>query len=196
MSARRFASRPPPWPGRFTFNLSSKASPPPQVGRCGSGLEPGLPAQMRSLSGCSPLRQGAQFLPDARHRRRLPGVWRPSSPEHGGTAGRDAAPRRARLRVARSNPALSPTQASRPPPGPGPGLCRPAGRALGSSSCREGVRRDRTSSDTEAPTTAGEVYRLAPNTRLVLQFYVEDRVLEGLWANWRRVMRSLGRLAD
>jgi Domain of unknown function (DUF4417) len=39
-----------------------------------------------------------------------------------------------------------------------------------------------------------EVYRLAPTTRLALQFYVEDRVLEGLWANWRRVIREIAEL--
>jgi hypothetical protein len=39
-----------------------------------------------------------------------------------------------------------------------------------------------------------EVYRLAPSTRLALQFYVEDRVLEGLWANWRTVIREIAEL--
>src|SRR5207248_10931489 len=33
-----------------------------------------------------------------------------------------------------------------------------------------------------------EVYRLAPGTRVGLQCYVEDRVLEGLWTNRQRVM--------
>ncbi len=39
-----------------------------------------------------------------------------------------------------------------------------------------------------------EVHRLAPTTRLALQFYVEDRVLEGLWANWGRVIRQIAEL--
>jgi hypothetical protein len=39
-----------------------------------------------------------------------------------------------------------------------------------------------------------EVYRLASRTRLALQFYVEDRVLEGLWANRRCVIRELKQL--
>ena len=39
-----------------------------------------------------------------------------------------------------------------------------------------------------------EVYRLAPRTRLALEFYVEDRVLEGLWANRRCVIRELKQL--
>ena len=39
-----------------------------------------------------------------------------------------------------------------------------------------------------------EVYRLAPSTRLALEFYVEDRVLEGLWANRRQVIRELRQL--
>jgi hypothetical protein len=39
-----------------------------------------------------------------------------------------------------------------------------------------------------------DVYRLAPRTRLALEFYVEDRVLEGLWANRRCVIRELQQL--
>jgi hypothetical protein len=39
-----------------------------------------------------------------------------------------------------------------------------------------------------------EVYRLAPGTLLALEFYVEDRVLEGLWANRRCVIRELRQL--
>jgi len=40
-----------------------------------------------------------------------------------------------------------------------------------------------------------EVYRLAPGTRIALQFYVEDRVLAGLWANRRFVIDQLRQLA-
>jgi len=36
-----------------------------------------------------------------------------------------------------------------------------------------------------------EVYRLAPHTRVALQLYVEDRVLEGLWAERRRIIPEL-----
>ena len=36
-----------------------------------------------------------------------------------------------------------------------------------------------------------EVYRLAPETRLALQFYVEDRVLEGVWAHRRHLIPRL-----
>ena len=39
-----------------------------------------------------------------------------------------------------------------------------------------------------------EVYRLAPGTRVALEFYVEDRVLEGLWANRSCVIRELKHL--
>ena len=39
-----------------------------------------------------------------------------------------------------------------------------------------------------------EVYRLAPQTKLALQFYVEDRVLEGMWANRREVIAQLAQL--
>jgi hypothetical protein len=39
-----------------------------------------------------------------------------------------------------------------------------------------------------------EVYRLARRTRLALEFYVEDRVLEGLWANRRCVIPELKQL--
>jgi len=40
-----------------------------------------------------------------------------------------------------------------------------------------------------------EVYQLAPTTKLALEFYVEDRVLEGLWASRRFVIRELSQLA-
>jgi hypothetical protein len=40
-----------------------------------------------------------------------------------------------------------------------------------------------------------EVYRLAPRTRIALEFYVEDRVLAGLWANRRVVIDQLRRLS-
>ena len=36
-----------------------------------------------------------------------------------------------------------------------------------------------------------DVYRLAPETRLVLQFYVEDRVLEGVWAHRKHLIPQL-----
>ncbi len=36
-----------------------------------------------------------------------------------------------------------------------------------------------------------EVYRLAPTTKLALEFYVEDRVLEGFWANRRSIIEAL-----
>ena len=39
-----------------------------------------------------------------------------------------------------------------------------------------------------------EVYRLAPSTRLALQFYVEDRVLEGVWLQRRSVIAQLAQL--
>ncbi len=39
-----------------------------------------------------------------------------------------------------------------------------------------------------------EVYQLAPATRLALEFYVEDRVLEGLWSNWSTVIREMAGL--
>ena len=35
-----------------------------------------------------------------------------------------------------------------------------------------------------------EVYRLAPSTKLALEFYVEDRVLEGFWANRPSIIAS------
>jgi hypothetical protein len=37
-----------------------------------------------------------------------------------------------------------------------------------------------------------DVHRLAPGTRLALEFYVEDRVLEGVWLNRRTVNPQLG----
>jgi len=37
-------------------------------------------------------------------------------------------------------------------------------------------------------------HRLAPGTRLALEFYVEDRVLEGVWLNRRTVIPQLGEL--
>jgi hypothetical protein len=40
-----------------------------------------------------------------------------------------------------------------------------------------------------------EVYRLSPSTKLALEFYVEDRVLEGVWANRRGIIESLRGLA-
>jgi Domain of unknown function (DUF4417) len=40
-----------------------------------------------------------------------------------------------------------------------------------------------------------EVYRLAPGTRIALQFYVDDRVLAGLWENRRVVIEQLRQLA-
>ena len=36
-----------------------------------------------------------------------------------------------------------------------------------------------------------EVYRLGPSTRLVLELYVEDRVLEGVWARRARLIEDL-----
>ena len=39
-----------------------------------------------------------------------------------------------------------------------------------------------------------EVYRLAPTTKLALEFYVEDRVLEGFWANRKSIIASLSHL--
>jgi len=39
-----------------------------------------------------------------------------------------------------------------------------------------------------------EVYRLAPSTRLALQFYVEDRVLEGVWLQRHSVIAQLAQL--
>ena len=36
-----------------------------------------------------------------------------------------------------------------------------------------------------------DVYRLAPRTRLALEFYVEDRVLEGVWAHRRQLIPEL-----
>jgi len=36
-----------------------------------------------------------------------------------------------------------------------------------------------------------DVYRLTPETRLVLQFYAEDRVLEGVWAHRRHLIPQL-----
>lgn len=36
-----------------------------------------------------------------------------------------------------------------------------------------------------------EVYRLAPDTRVALQLYVEDRVLEGFWVARRRIIAEL-----
>ena len=39
-----------------------------------------------------------------------------------------------------------------------------------------------------------EVYRLAPTTRLAVEFYVDDRVLEGLWRNRTLVVDQLRRL--
>jgi hypothetical protein len=36
-----------------------------------------------------------------------------------------------------------------------------------------------------------EVYRLAPTTKIALEFYVEDRVLEGLWVSRRSVVNEL-----
>ena len=39
-----------------------------------------------------------------------------------------------------------------------------------------------------------EVYRLAPSTKLALQFFVEDRVLEGFWANRQSIIASLAGL--
>jgi hypothetical protein len=39
-----------------------------------------------------------------------------------------------------------------------------------------------------------EVYRLAPDTRLALQFYVEDRVLEGVWLQRCSVIAQLAQL--
>ena len=38
------------------------------------------------------------------------------------------------------------------------------------------------------------VYRLAPKTKLALEFYVEDRVLEGFWANRRFIVDALSEL--
>lgn len=39
-----------------------------------------------------------------------------------------------------------------------------------------------------------DVYRLGPSTRLVLELYVEDRVLEGVWARRARVIEDLAEL--
>lgn len=39
-----------------------------------------------------------------------------------------------------------------------------------------------------------ETYRLAPSTKIALEFYVEDRVLEGIWAARRRVVNELASL--
>lgn len=39
-----------------------------------------------------------------------------------------------------------------------------------------------------------DVYRVAPGTKLALEFYVEDRVLEGFWANRRSIISSLAGL--
>jgi hypothetical protein len=39
-----------------------------------------------------------------------------------------------------------------------------------------------------------EVYRLASTTRIAIEFYVEDRVLEGLWANRASVVREIASL--
>src|SRR5262245_41771466 len=39
-----------------------------------------------------------------------------------------------------------------------------------------------------------EVYRLAPGTRLALQFYVADRVLEGVWLSRRSLIAQLAQL--
>jgi hypothetical protein len=39
-----------------------------------------------------------------------------------------------------------------------------------------------------------DVYRLGRSTRLALQFYVDDRVLEGVWRNRRSVVRQLAAL--
>jgi len=39
-----------------------------------------------------------------------------------------------------------------------------------------------------------EVYRLAPTTRLALEFYIDDRVLEGLWRNRTLVIEQIRQL--
>ena len=39
-----------------------------------------------------------------------------------------------------------------------------------------------------------EVYRLAAATRVALEFYVEDRVLEGVWARRRQLLEELAEL--
>jgi hypothetical protein len=39
-----------------------------------------------------------------------------------------------------------------------------------------------------------EVYQLAPSTKVAIEFYVEDRVLEGLWANRLLVIQQLRQL--
>ena len=39
-----------------------------------------------------------------------------------------------------------------------------------------------------------EVYRLAPSTRIAVEFYVDDRVLEGLWANRLLAVHQLRQL--
>lgn len=36
-----------------------------------------------------------------------------------------------------------------------------------------------------------EVYRLSPTTKVAIEFYVDDRVLEGLWSNRQLVLRQL-----
>ena len=39
-----------------------------------------------------------------------------------------------------------------------------------------------------------EVYRLGPQTKVALQFYVEDRVLEGFWAGRRQIIADLAEM--
>ena len=39
-----------------------------------------------------------------------------------------------------------------------------------------------------------EVYRLAPSTRVAVEFYVDDRVLEGLWVNRHLIVQQLRQL--
>lgn len=39
-----------------------------------------------------------------------------------------------------------------------------------------------------------EVYRLGPNTKVALQLYVEDRVLEGFWMARRQIITALARM--
>ena len=39
-----------------------------------------------------------------------------------------------------------------------------------------------------------QVYRLAPGTRLALELFVDDRVLEGVWARRRQLLEELAEL--
>ena len=132
------------------------------------------------------LRQEAQLLSP----RSMRGLLGPGADDGGAPPG-GGAPRRPRSRVAATGAPPRFSRATGSPSRPGPGIRRSRGCALGRAARRPRLRHGRAVGHSEASRPVREVYRLRPDTKVALQMYVEDRVLEGFWVARRRIIAEL-----